>query len=161
MTMGRRMSHIVRDRMYTKSVNLQADTSIMSELLAGFANLQYFYSNEKNIINLWCDTCKYNMMIQQQIQVSSCHIFKISKFILGIGWAYWLGIGNQVFLQIAVLADIIKMSIIITSFVTECYVMEVLSWKMQQNIIIHKYIHIYCLKVHTSQSSSGRCPNRN
>lgn len=58
MTMGRRMSHIVTDRMYTKSVNLQADTSIMSELLAGFANLQYFYSNEKNIINLWCDTCK-------------------------------------------------------------------------------------------------------
>lgn len=33
-----------------KSVNLQADTSIMSELLAGFADLQYLYSNEKILL---------------------------------------------------------------------------------------------------------------
>lgn len=58
MTMSRRMSHIITDKMYTKSMNLQADTSITSELLAGFANLQCVYLNEKNIINLWCDTCK-------------------------------------------------------------------------------------------------------
>lgn len=33
-----------------KSVNLQADTSITSELLAGFADLQYLYSNEKILL---------------------------------------------------------------------------------------------------------------
>lgn len=53
-----------------------------------------------------------------------------------------------------ILVDIIKMSIIILSFVTECYMMEVLSSKMHQNVI-HKYI--YCLKVPRSQSSTGRC----
>lgn len=50
MTAGRRMSHIVTDKMYMKSVNLQADTSITSELLAGFADLQYLYSNEKILL---------------------------------------------------------------------------------------------------------------
>lgn len=44
------MSHIITDKMYMKSVNLQADTLIMSELLAGFAHLQYLYSNEKILL---------------------------------------------------------------------------------------------------------------
>lgn len=50
MAMSKRMSHIITDKMYMKSVNLQADTSIMSELLAGFADLQYLYSNEKILL---------------------------------------------------------------------------------------------------------------
>lgn len=50
MTVCRRMSHIITDKMYMKSVNLQADTLIMSELLAGFAHLQYLYSNEKILL---------------------------------------------------------------------------------------------------------------
>lgn len=50
MTMGRRMSRIITDKTYMKSVNLQADTSIMSELLASFADLQYLYSNEKILL---------------------------------------------------------------------------------------------------------------
>lgn len=50
MAMGKRMSHIITDKMYMKSANLQADTSIMSELLAGFADLQYLYSNEKILL---------------------------------------------------------------------------------------------------------------
>lgn len=38
MSMSRRMSHIVTDKIYTKSVNLQADTSVTSELLAPISN---------------------------------------------------------------------------------------------------------------------------
>jgi len=45
-----------------KSVNLQADTLIMSELLAVFAHPQYLYSNEKILLTfgvtyaykIWC-----------------------------------------------------------------------------------------------------------
>lgn len=61
-------------------------------------------------------------------------------------------------MEVAILAHIIKMSIIILSFVSECYMMEELSSKIHQNII-HKYIS--CLKVPRSQSSTGRCTNRN
>lgn len=50
MTVCRRMNHIITDKMYTKSVNLQADTLIMSELLAVFAHPQYLYSNEKILL---------------------------------------------------------------------------------------------------------------
>lgn len=66
-------------------------------------------------------------MIQQQIQVSNHRSFKMSKFILGIGQVCQLGIGKQVFLLVAVLLNIIKASIIMLSFLTDCYMMEVLS----------------------------------
>jgi len=50
MAVCRRMNHIITDKMYMKSVNLQADTLIMSELLAVFAHPQYLYSNEKILL---------------------------------------------------------------------------------------------------------------
>lgn len=51
MTVGRRMSRIITaDKTYMKSGNVQAGTSITSELLAGFADLQYLYSDEKILL---------------------------------------------------------------------------------------------------------------
>lgn len=50
MTVCRRMNHVITEKMYMKSVNLQADTLIMSELLAVFAHPQYLYSNEKILL---------------------------------------------------------------------------------------------------------------
>lgn len=53
-----------------KSVHLQADTSITSELLAGFADLQYLYSNEKILLTfdvthankIWWFNSKFNYL---------------------------------------------------------------------------------------------------